>query len=482
MTLLRASLFLAVSSLSFACGAKLPGGLSLPGGASSASKVASGDRPAAELTGTPASASGDSGDSGGLDMSHPDRPVKKELVAYYQKQEHKALFALLEGRRDDIYEKVKADLGRDLLWQSGNPDPAWITEWKTRDWSYASGNAEALVQGAFNRTWEAACKAEFDQTWAAHGKLAAQLQPELATVDKEANHYARMAGYVALAKKFEDAARAAGLDVRKDPFGPSGFRVTIARHAVAYHQGSRAAYTSFPWASFALADDMADDGRELTGDVAFERQAYCAAAARGGGLGITRYTLAVAGKATVSPTVWGDDDAVLARVAAMNEATGKALATPPGLRLPLITSIGGLTFDEREPRLAALEDGTIEAVSAAGAGVTVTIVRKSAETYAYACKETNKVDHIDDSGRIVYRSLCKSGDKTYTLTAKVTFAELPPGLTLAKGDSLSFTADVVADDSKKVKDTAARVDWVRTMELTGRLVTGVERGGTALPL
>jgi len=486
MTFTRASLFLAVSSLSLACGAKLPGGMSIPGGgaAAAASKVASGDDgPAAVVTGPAAgSASSSADDSGSIDMSQPDRPVKKELVAYYQKQDHKALFALLEGRRDDIYEKVKADIGRDLLWQSGNPDPAWITDWKTRDWSYASGNAEALVQGAFNRTWEAACKAEFDQAWAAHGKLAAQFQPELAAVDKEPNHYARMAGYVALAKKFEDAARAAGLDARKDPFGPSGFRITIARHAVAYHQGSRAAYTSFPWSAFPLADDLADDGRELTGDVAFERQAYCGAAARGGGLGITRYTLAVAGKATVSPTVWGDEDAIAAKVKALTEASKKALTTPSGVRLPLITSLGGLTFDEREPKLAALEDGTIDTVTPAGAGVTVTIVRKSAETYSYACKETNKVDHIDDDGRIVYRSNCKYGDKTYTLTAKVTFAELPPGLSLAKGDSISFTADVNKDDSKKVKDTAAKVDWVRTMDLTGRLVTAVKRGGKSLPL
>ena len=81
-----------------------------------------------------------------------------------------------------------------------------------------------------------------------------------------------------------------------------------------------------------------------------------------------------------------------------------------------------------------------------------------------------------------YKEICKSGDKIYALTARVAFADLPPGLALAKGDVVSFSADVVEDDSKKVTDTAAKVEWVRNLELTGRLLIAAKRGATPLPL
>jgi hypothetical protein len=67
-----------------------------------------------------------------------------------------------------------------------------------------------------------------------------------------------------------------------------------------------------------------------------------------------------------------------------------------------------------------------------------------------------------------------------TLKATVTFDVLPPGLALAKGDVVTFTADVDADKNKKVKDTASKVDWVRTMSFTGRVLEKATRKGQPL--
>ena len=412
----------------------------------------------------------------------PVRPVKPELVAYYKKLDYKSLYALLfDSRRDDIYEKAKTDIGRDLLFQSGNPDPTWIKVWHTRDWSYASGNAETLMQAAFNRTWEAACKAEFEQTRVAHSRIATALGTELAAVDALPNHYARAAGYVALAAKFETDAAAAGLDPRKDPFGPSGFRVEIFRHALAYHTGSRAAYQSFPVDAFPLVREMRERGRPLTTDADFERQAYCGAVSSRGGFAVTSFGSLwgeghASNKTVAWPTVTGDEKAVAKKVKELIAASAKTLEVPAGGRIGSITRLESASFDAKEPKLAAFSDFVVDAATPDGAGTKLTLSRKWLDTVSYACKETKKIDRIDDNGRIVYRTNCKTGTRSYAVTAAVTFAELPPGVAFAKGDVIGFTADIAKDDTKVMKDTPAKGAWSRKLVATGRILTSVNRG------
>ncbi len=408
-----------------------------------------------------------------------DATVKQELVAYYQKLDHKKLFRLL-ARDPKLSETIETEIGRDLLWQSGNPDPTWIKVWGTNSWANASRNAETLAQAAFNRTWEAACQAEFEQTRTAHARLTTQFAPELAAVDATGNHHARMAGYIALAARFEEAAAAAGLDVRKDPFGPSGFRIAIAQHAVAYHQGSRASYTTFPWGQFALADSMREWGRLLSDDEAFERQAYCSTASENGGLLITGFTAIwsegnhAAWSNVAWPTVWGDESAVKAKVKEQIAAVGASLEVKSGISVDDVHRVAPIRFHEREPRLAAFSGFKVEAVSPAGAGVKVTLSRLTVDKVEYGCKKTREVIGIQ-YGRFIYRHVCKTGEEAYALAATVSFDELPPGVTLAKGDEIDFTADVTRDDIKKVKDTAAKVAWTRKLEAEGRLLGDVTR-------
>jgi hypothetical protein len=465
MKTLSALLFVALSSVSTtACVAKLPG-MTLPGG-----KTVGGGEVGGVTTESVAKTIG------------PMRGVKKELVAYYQKLDLPTLHHLLfDSRRDDIYEKAKTDVGRDVLWQSGNPDPTWIKVWGTKDWSAASGNAETLMQAAFNRRWEAGCTAEYKTSRAAHAKLAKELAAELDAVDGTGNHYARMAGYVTLAAKFEAAAADAGLDARKDPFGPSGFRVTILQHAVAYHQGSRASYQAFPWAQFPLAREVREHGRPLTDDGAFELQAYCGSVSSNGGLGVPTFGSLwgdshASNRNVAWPTVTGDVKAVAAKTKELVAAAGKTLEHDGDLRIGSIDRVGSVSANEKEPKLAHFSDFVVSAVSRAGDGAKVTLGRKQSDTYSYACKETRKLERIEDDGRLVYQQKCKYGVTNYTQTATVTFAELPPGFAFAKGDKVDFTADVDKDDSKKTKNTPARVEWNRKLVATARVLGTVERG------
>lgn len=448
-----------------ACGTRLPGGITIPGGGDGAASTAAapgGDGPAAAKPG---------------EVAPPSVP-QGALGDYYASLDHAALRPLFQNAaRDDIYQKAKADVGRDALWQSANPDPVWIKAWGQQDWTNASENAEVMYQAAFNRTWEAACAAEADATLAAHARLAEAHGAELARVDALTNYYERMAGYAALYESFEEAARSAGLAPEQAPLGPVGLRVEILSRAIMYHQGSSHGFVEFPWARFgAAAERTRKDGRALTADAGFERQAYCAVASTQGGRALSPFTSIIDGSNTKArklawPTVWGDEDAVKARLRTLREETGARLATRGGARVERVEKAYGVTFPDGNPKLASFTDFEVVSVS----GATVKVTRTDLEHYDYACKETNKIDRIED-GKIKYRVDCKTGKSTYELTAEVTFDELPPGLALARGDKLHFHADLERSTTKKTKDTAAARHTVRTMSLTGRHLGSVTRG------
>jgi hypothetical protein len=334
-----------------------------------------------------------------------------------------------------------------------------------------------MYQAAYNRSWETACAAEADATRDAHARLADEHRAELARVDALTNYYERMAGYAALSQGFEEAARTAGLAPDQAPLGPVGFRVDILAHAIAYHQGSTHGFVEFPWTRFgAAAERTRKDGRALTADAAFERQAYCAGASSSGGRALAPFTSIIDGSNTKArklawPTVWGDEKAVLARVRTLRGETAATLATRGGARVERVEKSHGVTFPEGEPKLASFQ--AFEVVSISGA--TLEVTRTDLEHYDYACRETTQIDRIEN-GKIKYRQECKTGKSTWDLAAKVTFAELPPTLTLAKGDVLHFHADLDSSVVKKVKDTAAQRHTRRTLVLTGRHLAAVTRG------
>ncbi|MCB9560624.1 MAG: hypothetical protein H6708_09475 [Kofleriaceae bacterium] len=457
-----------------ACTVKVPG-LSMPGRSSSAAAAPA--APGSTDAPTPAPAAEHRPDA------PPSTPVG-DLAPYYASLQLDALYHLInDERQDEIYERAKADVGRDLLWQSPNPDPTWILSWRTSDWTNASENAEAMTQAAFNRAWEASCVAEAAAARAIHADLAAAYGPELARVDGLTNYYERMAGYAELSARFEADAAAAGLPIDQDPSGPVGFRVTILRHAVAFHAQSRHAWAGFPWAKFPVADRVRrdDGGRELTDDDDFERARYCAAVSRRGGVRTPAFTSIwseghMSAKRVAWPTVTGDERADRARAEALVRDAQAGLATAPAVRVEAVEKLYGVSAPDAEPKLARFRDYTVAAVD----GATVKVTRTDEDTYSYACRTTNRFDHFDDNGHAVYQERCKSGRRTFRVDAEVTFDELPPGVTLAVGDVVTFAADVERDRNKQTKKSASRQAYVRTMTLTGRQLDGVRRGKTEL--
>lgn len=397
-------------------------------------------------------------------LSTPTGP----LASYYSGFTLQQLYDLIvKTARNDIYEQAKTTLGRDPLWKSANPDPVWILQWKQTDWTNASDNAESIVQAAFNRSWEHACVKEFDAGRAAHDKIAASLAPELARVDGLTNYYERIAGYGALAAKLEADTTAAGLPMERDPAGPIGLRVTILAHAIAFHQQSSHGWLDFPGARFPHADTLRrDGGRERTSDVAFERSAYCARVASRGGFQTTEFAriwdpMHASSKRVAWPTVWGDEKAVRKKAAELVSAAAPTLVAAE-VKL------------DRKPEYFSRY--TVTGVK----GDEIAVKRLDINWYDYACKRTRRIERIESDGRVIYEQKCKSGKSESTTVGALTFAELPPGVTLAAGDELDFHADITASKDKPGKNTAALKTSTRTLTLTGRHLSEVTRAGQKL--
>lgn len=441
-----------------ACKVNLPGGVSMPGSSSSSSSP----------SGTAAAAPSDA----------PLPPAASgSLAAYYQALDVAALHERFRNEtQSQVYDRTKEEVGRDTLWQSPNPDPAWIKEWRQRDWTDASENTEIMFQAAFNRGWEAACKREYATVWQLHGKVAKDLTPALARVDGLTNYYERMLGYVALYQRYLDAIAQGGAEPSRGPLRSAGYGVTILGHAVAFHRGSPHAFVEFPWERFGADADLAQKyGRPLT-DEAFEQQAYCSAASSQGSRALPTFVSLIdssniKSKRIAWPSVWGDEKAVAATVKQQFAETAKLLETPGGARIETIEKAYGVTFPDGEPKLAGFRAWKVTAVK----GDTLKIERVDAASYSYGCVETRKIDRIED-GRIIYRQNCKSGESVFELSATLEIAELPPGTTFARGDVITFTADVEQSTVKVVKDTAPKKLTRRALVLTGRHLGVIERG------
>ena len=443
-----------------ACKVKLPGGVSMPGSSSSSSSPSSG-------TATPAAAS---------DAPLP-AATSGSLNAYYQALDVATLHQRFQKETESqVYDRTKEEIGRDPLWQSPNPDPAWIKEWRQKDWTNASENTEIMFQAAFNRGWEAACKREFAEVWQLHGTVAKDLAPELAKVDALTNYYERMLAYAALYQRYVDAITAGGSDPSKGPLRSAGYGTTILAHAVAFHRGSTHAFVEFPWDRFGEAGGLARKSARSLTEEAFELQAYCSAASSQGGAKLPSFAQLIdlsniKSRRIAWPTVWGDENAVAAAVKQQVAEAGKQLDTPRGLRVEAVEKAFGVSFPDGEPKLASFHDWKVTAVK----GTTLTLAKDALENYSYACRETRQIDRIEN-GRIYYRQNCKNGQSIYQLSATVELAELPPGTTFAKGDVVDFMADIESSVVKVVKDTAPKKVTKRTLVLTGRHLGTIERG------
>ncbi len=138
------------------------------------------------------------------------------------------------------------------------------------------------------------------------------------------------------------------------------------------------------------------------------------------------------------PTITGDESANAARAKSLVAAAAPALDAPGALRVEVVDRADGYTAPEGEPALAGFHNLKVAAVK----GDVIALTRSQSASYSYACKTTNRIDRITDSGQLIYQQRCKFGEREWKLDAKLTFAELPPGVTIEAGDVLTFTSGV----------------------------------------
>lgn len=104
-----------------------------------------------------------------------------------------------------------------------------------------------------------------------------------------------------------------------------------------------------------------------------------------------------------------------------------------------------------------------------GAAVVAELETSIDKSTPYACKDGTEVD-TTGSGRL-YQQICKYRHETTKHQLEVTFAYLPAGVELQKGDKVALYGDIESKQEKKLE-----VKY----KVTGRALSSVKRGSTTV--
>jgi hypothetical protein len=88
--------------------------------------------------------------------------------------------------------------------------------------------------------------------------------------------------------------------------------------------------------------------------------------------------------------------------------------------------------------------GVVDKVKKQGDTMTITFKKESWKQDVLSCKETNRIDRIDNDGKLVYRKICKK-----TGTETITSQEKPVTIPSAAGAGIKAGSFVVAARDKK---------------------------------
>ncbi len=327
-----------------------------------------------------------------------------------------------------------------MLVKAKNPDPAWILQWPL---SSQGATGDAAMQAAVNRTWLPSCEKAFGVLWQDSERLRAELEPELAAAQAIPDFYARIPALRALVEKVDGMGnRGFAADV--------GVAATIHKAYIdAFAVGKRA------WLASAYFPKLAH-GRPAR-DEAAEKALFCATAKwsdtpmRGG---VKRLPELLEERTDWDVVRWpGASRAETQALAAASDKAEKGFwaTTPAGVSVPNYSVNHPLDFDAADPKLAFVQ-GKVTAVQADGQ---IAITEHGDFTEAYDCVRTNRVLKIEHDGTLVYEEKCKHKAIKENMHFTLTPAEMPPGITVQKGDYLGVYVDVTADAPKTLVDTKA---------------------------
>lgn len=352
-----------------------------------------------------------------------------------------------------------------------NPDPEWLPGWAALQLTDESQTA--VIQAAINRTWTARVHADFKRyrdAWAAIDK---QLRPELERASAIPGYYARGA---ALAKLLADARKAAEAQKVLYPAGYApayvGFVDDIITAMAELHHHARTEFMLDAYLDKVGVDrrEVGGNGRAFAADDV-ERDLFTAFARKSATLDTPPLpVMAEYGKAFAA-VKWPTSPARDAEIAKIRQQLvaerASSLGIPERHIPPLFdTSDAGDPADPKLRRVASPGGNYGPLVVTKVTGHAVELALAYHNSIPYNCKYTGRLDAQGDrEQQCQYREI-----KTAHALA-ITFAELPAGVELKKGDEVTCYADL---ESKQ--ETKTKVSY----KLVGRALVSVARDGKPL--
>lgn len=353
------------------------------------------------------------------------------------------------------------------------PDATWLPGWDPRSFS-SQDLPMQVAQAGINRTWQAACFADFAAFRSGWQQLADKFRPTLEAARGETNFYARTAALRELYVAVGIAATEAGVEV---PVGNAGhwlgLRWQIASELLAAISADQRDFARDNILGLIAVDlpTLRTLGRAWDRDEGFERDAFCLDAQDHGTqrtpklprprltgyeLGVVTYPVSGARAAEVATklrALYGADRPTLADLRVLTPDT-----LPNPIKAPELT-----VFDLAE------RPYVVERVTTKGKQTVVHATSSQSSAVGYACRPTKTIDSVTDGGQVIYRTACKTGTRTDITAVEVTFDELPNNKPLMKGVAIAFYGDVAAyTTSSTTAQGGAKVTHRRTLVVRGR--------------
>ncbi len=396
---------------------------------------------------------------------------------------------------ETLFGKFGIPTGYNPKMHIANPDTEWIPQWDSLQLTDES--RVAVCQAAINKSWTAKCHADFSEYRAAWKKIETEARPELQKLSRPGNYYARASGLAALMERVEKQAADAKA-LYPAGYGPAnvGIQSEIVAAMVDLHREAKREFLTAEYLAghkINLAD-YRERGRAFADDEV-ERDLFCSAAQKSGTQNGTPKLPVMfemgKGLQVVRWPVQNDREAVIKKArTALLAATGPKLVTREVKAASLTNGslpeaadakLYWVFAEEGQSGLDSDSPFKVKSVKAlAGGGVTAEIENLRVRTLPYDCRSTNKVDRIDDNGRVIYQQICKYQRVEHTRLITAQIPELPTGVELKAGDLVGFYGDLMSRKESTVSSTPPKKVTRETFTFTVRHLDRVKRAGKVL--
>jgi len=315
--------------------------------------------------------------------------------------------------------------------RTASPDHEWLPGWPGG--LKGGALADAFVQGAVNKTWQAQCYEDYTDYRGRWKSIEDELRARLEALRATKNPYLRIQALFEMWNQLGATEEKLPAPPTANPGRWSGIRHDLAQELIALHRELGRLPAIGEW--YRSSKRNVELGRSLSDDDELERDLFCAYGAEHG----THRTPALLRTASypklggvVRPVDWDKPDRQT-RITAALDAASSARAT--SVLSDAETDV--LAFDLMHGSYTAGQvvrvDGVVDSIKA-GKAALLSVKVTNVEVGYQNCKSTGEAEAVEADGRIRYGKVCDAAKETTEATVSVSLDNWPSSIKLRKGD------------------------------------------------